>query len=724
EAKTRKFVTTADLEPLPTIIDGNAELNIIDKTIVAKGGNKTIEHDAEAELDGQMSMEGFKDDVTPPEKVDEDHAEDSLRERRVKRIQDFKLDADQVAADMEEEGGDTQEFALPDEPAPNQTLWELRTGNPRINHTLDTSDYISDREAEEDDFEVLKDTVDRASRRHLITAIIQGVLMIAGLVLTILIGSAGGNLEIIAGSALVTILINMAIVVLAAAVGFGTIRKGIKGFFRRQINASGAATIVVLACLLEDILLLIVSSRTAAQAGLYTGAACLALLFPSLARYFGLRRAKDNLTFMNSGLQLYGINIVESEEDTASIVRGMQMDDSVICYNGKIKTPTEFIRNSFADDPADYYAEKPTLIILGAAVLYALIFGLVKHSFAVALSGFAVVCCIAIPAYILVASNIALFLDDSRFSRKGSAILGHRAVEESAYVNTYAIDSTDLFPKGTTTIIGIKTFHNMRIDDAILYAAALVIESKGPLTDVFENTILGKNDLLPPVETLAYEERLGLSAWIRDRRVLFGNRALMTGHNVDVPTEEFEAQYTHNDRKVMYLAIAGKVAAMFVIKYRPVKMLRPCLRHMDRSGITVLVHNTDCNVNEDMICKYYKLPKTAVKVLSPAAGDKVEEYLEAETYTSDAGLLHNGTVTASMRMLYEARRLYDGVSINNILAFAYSILAVILAVILGATSSTGLLGISDLKIVLFQIIWGLLAVGLPVLRCRATKKLK
>ena len=107
----------------------------------------------------------------------------------------------------------------------------------------------------------------------------------------------------------------------------------------------------------------------------------------------------------------------------------------------------------------------------------------------------------------------------------------------------------------------------MRIDEAILYTAAVVIQSEGALSDVFDSIILSKREMLPNVESLAYEERLGCSGWIYNYRVLVGNRDLLVKHNVEVQSKEEESVFTRSGRQVVYLAVEGKVAAMFVVGY-------------------------------------------------------------------------------------------------------------------------------------------------------------
>lgn len=710
--KKSKFTNTAGLEPIPTIIAADAELNTFDKTILSKGENPTIKHEEDAEVDGQIKLMGF-DDEEPLPQIDEDSAEDMLRERRTQKVAEFRLDS---SATQEA----TEEKARPDE----RDYEDISSQPPRaarISRNAITTDYLDDEYKKPKDRGRIEEGLNKGQRTTLVSGIVQVACMVLSIVLGILVSVNGGSLEVIGGSAMACIAIYLGLLLVACIFGVRTLVKGLRGFFHQKINASGATTIVVLAALIQEVVILVASTSGAPTASMYTGAACLSLAMDSFARYLSLKRASENFAFITNGTQLYGIENIENEEDAFEIGRNLLIGDPTISYNSRIRHPKKFVENSFADDPADYDAQLPSLVILAASILLGLIFGIIRSSAVDGIGVFAALICMAMPAFRMLSSNVGLFMVDHNFSRTGSVIVGHRAIEESAEINAYAIDSTDIFPEGCCSIVGLKTFHSMRIDDAILYSAALVIDSDSPLSSVFENTILGKKDLLPPTESPAYEERLGLSAWIHGRRILFGNRQLLINHNVEVPAEEFENQYTHNGRKVLYLGIAGKVAAMFVIQYRADKRMRSALQNADRAGITLLVRNTDCNINEELICKYYKLPISAVKVLSPVSGDVLERYRTEEKKMSESGILHNGTVEASLKSIYEARRLYDGLFSNSLIALIYSVIAGLLTVILSATSAIGPATLSDYKVIIFQLIFSVVAIGLPALRSRHAK---
>ncbi len=700
--KKSKFTNTADLEPIPTIVSADAELSSVDKTIVANGKNPIV-HDEDDGVVGQIKLVGFGEEEEIPQ-IDEDNAEEVLKEKRDRKVAAFKLDAD---------------FAeLPDEyPEDEESEENEKTSAAGALIT----DFIDDEyEKPEDKSRIIKELAS-AKKVSGITAIIQAVLTVVALIITGIVSKGGGNLELIGGSAVVCGVINVVILLIAAFCGVSTLARGAKGLFSMKPNAATGTFIVTVACLIEDLVVTFFTSDAYTTVSLYTAAGCLALTLSTVARYLAVARTYGNFEFVTNGTKLYSSEKISGEDDAFEIGRGLLIGDPEICYNAQMDRPSYFIENSFEDDPADDYAKRLIYPVTGAALIMAVIFGIIRHDAIFAVGVFAAVCSIGIPAFSAIASNIALFAINKGFNKSGAAIVGHRAVADSVDVNAYVLDSTDIFRKGSCNIIGIKTFQNMRIDDAILYAAALVIESGGPLADIFDGVILGKKDLLPPVESLAYEERLGLSAWIHGRRILLGTRELLINHNVDAPERDFEAQYTHDGRKVIYLAIAGKISAMFVIKYQADKHMRRYLQNVDKAGVSLLVRSCDCNITEEMICRFFGLPLSAVKILSPVSGDIFEKYREEEIETAPAGIIHNGTIEASLKSIYEARELQANVPVNNLVATIYSGIALVLFIILGVLAGKEGFGITGGQIVLFQILWSVIATAIPLLKHRFDK---
>lgn len=49
------------------------------------------------------------------------------------------------------------------------------------------------------------------------------------------------------------------------------------------------------------------------------------------------------------------------------------------------------------------------------------------------------------------------------------------------------------------------------------------------------NIIQGKTNILFPVESLENDPGFGFTAWVKDKRVIIGNRAMMEKQGVEIP---------------------------------------------------------------------------------------------------------------------------------------------------------------------------------------------
>jgi len=706
--KKKGFSNTADLEPIPTIISADDELKNVAADEMAKAANNASSAQSskenEDELAGQIKLLGFEEHEEI-EKIDEEVAEDSLKKTRKEKLKSFKLNAN---FDEFPDSETDEEFLSEEE--------EYEEDEAPLKSTVSSfsSDYIEDEyEKPEDKSRILKE-LSRATKFSLIFSCVEVAILITSIVISAIVRSAGGNVSVVGGSVIGHILINLLMLLLACSFGLSTLIKGISGIISLKPNAATGTVIVFLTCLIQCIVLIFTAKNSALASVIYAPVACFAFTVSSFSRFIVLKRALSNFEFCTGGTSLYSTEEITHESDAFEIGRGLLLGEPDLRYSSRIQFPSKFVSNSFSTDPADALCSKLVPAVLGASLIIAIITGFVSKSVLDGFASFVAVCCIGIPSFSMFASNLPLLLTNKKLNSHGCAILGHKATLDCMGTNAIVVDSSDLFKKGRCGIDGIKTFHSMRIDEAILDAAALVIESGGPLVDIFDSVILGRREILPPVESLAYEDRLGLSAWIHGRRILLGSRDLLINHNVEVPDIQVETKYIQRGKKVMYLSVAGKVGAMFVISYYANEAIGRTLRKIEESGLTVLVRTRDCNITEDLLCEYFSLPLSAVKIISPISGDIFNNYRKVTLESSSSGILHNGTEDSFLTSVVQTIRLNKLVSVNSVVQIIYSSVAVAIFALLSFLS--GLSSVSAVQMILFQLVWTLIASIIPTFK--------
>ena len=111
---------------------------------------------------------------------------------------------------------------------------------------------------------------------------------------------------------------------------------------------------------------------------------------------------------------------------------------------------------------------------------------------------------------------------------------GFEGASVTSDANAIVIEAQDLFSARSCEIHGIKTFNGAKADDVILKTASVIINTKSPLASAFDDVIIGKQAILPEVDDIVYEDRLGTSAWIYRKKILVGTRDLLVHHGVPV----------------------------------------------------------------------------------------------------------------------------------------------------------------------------------------------
>lgn len=698
--KKKNFSNTADLEPIPTIISVDDELNSEKTRVVKESRQNKVEPDSDDEIAGQIKLSGFEEPEVI-EKIDEEVAEDSLKKARKEKLKNFKISTNFDDLPLE----DIDEQVDVDDENDNSTKEPDSTFS---------YDYIDEEYTTVKNTSTILAKLSKATKMSFIFASIETIIFIASVVISFLGSSSKGSLEMFNGNVAIYMLVNILLLLCACAFSLRTFAKGLTGILKFKPNFASGPFIMFVLCLIQCFVVIFTMKDTYTGEIIYAPVACFAFALAEFSRFIVLKRALHNFEFCIGGTALYSTQKVEEENDAFEIGRGLLIGEPDIRYSARAKFPEKFVEKSFGYEPVDTLSSKLLFSILIAGLIVSIASGIITKSPYQGFSALVAICSIGIPAFSMFASNLPMLLTNKKLNSRGSAIFGYQSAIECASTNAIVVDSSDLFKKGSCSIDGIKTFNNMRIDEAILDAAAMVIESGGPLVDIFDGVILNRREILPPVESLAYEDRLGLSAWINGHRVLLGSRDLLINHNVLAPEKEVEMKYINRGKKVMYLSVAGKIAAMFVISYFANESIGKTLRNIEKSGVTILVRTCDCNITEDLLCQYFGLPLSAVKIISPISGDIFNKYRKNVLDKSSAGIFHNGTEDTFLNTVVQALRLNKLVSINSIVQIIYSSVAVAIFALLSFLSALGSIGVS--QIIAFQLLWMLIACVIPMFK--------
>ncbi|MGD9559540.1 MAG: hypothetical protein AB7V55_02920, partial [Oscillospiraceae bacterium] len=509
-------------------------------------------------------------------------------------------------------------------------------------------------------------------------------------------------------------LVYLILIIAAMAVNFTTVATGLIGLVGEP-TVDTTSALASVAALLQGIVLVVNAFAGAASAGTLFGAlAALLLCFNALGKRVRTVSILRNFQLASAGFDHSAAYILDGNQDIAyNITSGLEEDYPTLLLSRPTALVKGFLRQSFSQRWTDRVARIVGWVLLGVGLLLAVITYFLAHSLFAALAAFAALLCIAAPLSSSLVSAIPSLLLQTSTARIGAVVPGWSAIEDLGQVNVVMAGARDIFPPNAVQLKGIKTFERERIDIAILYAASVLIEGCDTLRDIFLGVIQGKSDMLYKVDSLVKEPGRGFNAWVQNNRVVIGTREMLQKHGVEPPAIEIELKYVPKGHYPVYLAVAGRLSAMFIVGYHPDEEVAATLDGLVKSGVSLLITSDDMNVTGELVERVYDLPAGVVKVLGPRELDILAP-LTAYLPESDGVMTHMGSFSSFIGGMRAAAGCAASEKMAAAVQIAASALAAVLCVLL--VFSVSLPTLSLTIPLLYQAGWTLLICALPLTR--------
>lgn len=643
-------------------------------------------------VDGQIILTDFVDvpDETVPEQAKEDDIEKHLFDKRKQKAKDFKVS--NIEDDFSAEFDNLNE----DLPLEYEDEKENNEGEPQ-----GLADIIGEYNEPSDKNKIHIRLTERV-RKTTISAAIMGAVQLVLLLLAILPPIAENLWEPVffVKDNIILCIINALLIIAAVVVDsdrfFDTFTSTIKG----NITGNSATVIAVALALIENTVVAVTERSTP----VFGVIAVFGLLINKLTDAIDARRMLDNFSVCayNYEHNMYAVHPFDNESEVFEIGRGLLMGNAEMLYSSNIAFPSDFVKNSENKEDDNKYIK---FMILGSVVL-SLIIGIIagvfgtEKGFMTAFAAFTAAVCVSAPVFGRFIPAFITFITNKRLNKEGTMIASINTAEKISSSNAVVLDSADIFDRSACTMHGMKDFKSMRIDVVLLYAAAMVIKSGGPLKECFEEVIDGRQDLLPPVRELVYEDKMGISARIYEQKVLLGNRNMLQHHNITVPDKAYEDKYSHDGRKVIYLACNEQLAAMFVVSYVVDERIKGYLKQLESNGIQILVRTNDVNVTEELISSKFGLDPDNFKILSSVAGRLYKRRKDTVIDKLPAGIIHDGEAGSMLKAIAAS----CSMAVKNKFGLIIQLAAMVIGLALTAYSGFRDNGITTLFAILTMII--------------------
>ena len=572
-------------------------------------------------------------------------------------------------------------------------------------------DYTSPEDAKSISFE-LRGDMRELSMRMMITGVCTALLALVNLIFGGQF-AAGGD----AGQKPVVYVI-LSVILLGVAVGvcYRTIGNGLKALFAFNANSDSAAAVAAVAVGVQT-LLSVFFPRELVDGELHLyGVLLAAILFVNSAgKLCMLRRIHSNFRFVTSREDKYSLRLYDDYNTSLKMAKDAVAEKPVIAYQCRAGFLKRFLELSYTPDPSESASQVLAPMGLIASLVLCIACLLITRSVPTALSAFAAACCACVAVANMAAVNLPISRLCKTARRAGAMVVGYEAVDRLGDVNAVLVDAEELFPRGTVVLGGIKTFGDRAgAEEAIMAASALMRETGGPLSGVFDQVISENEDALPQVEDFTYEDGGGIVGQVDGKTVYIGSRALLINHHIEVPAREEESQFTAGNKSVIYIAVGGSIAALLVLTYTADRRRKNELQRLEDSGVSILVRTTDPNVTGALVSRLFGIDAASVSVLEGQTAATAQQLLEGTVARADALAATKGRVESMMSVISacvaQKRTIGLVVAVQNAAVVLGFVLVAFLACFGGMSQLTSLV------LFLFQAFWVLVVLVLPKLR--------
>lgn len=577
--------------------------------------------------------------------------------------------------------------------------------------TIQIEDYRSHQDAKS-----IMQEVNSNIRKMFINSIFTGVLFILTLAIAI-VGRA--LMDILAENfavSLVLAVLNFLFLAGSMWVCRVTLMNGLFSLKKFKGNSDTAAAIAATAAALQSIVALFAPTRFFGGGQyLYTCVAILALALNCVGKLFMVLRVKDNFKFVTAkASSTYAAKIYTNEDIARQLMSGTAQDKPIVAFQHETDFMSDFLRLSYSPDPSEDMASKIAPVTILCSLFVSLLYGIISKDVWGAFSALAVMACVSAPICDLLAVNLPLRILCKDTLHKNAMISGYPSVRQFCDTKAVICEAKDLYPIDSISLNGVKAFSNHRIEEGMLAAAAVLREANSPMACVFDHIVSDKGGKLPKVESVLYEDRLGLVGWVDGDRILVGNRALLDKYAIQPPSEDFEDKQKKEGRQVTYLVRSGELLAMFVTTYGTTLRIAEQLQKAEENGISLLVRTTDCNITGEKIADDFGIFFRSVKVLPTGLGNVCQEITSAKEDSSRAYLATRGSFLSFLRAVSGCVKLKSNISLAVIIQLIGVVLGVLLISSIALFAGVG--AIKNIEILLYVVFWAAASIIAPAIQ--------
>ena len=574
---------------------------------------------------------------------------------------------------------------------------------------------VEDYTGEEDE-ESIKFELNENIRRLFFRSVLSGVMTLAAIIIAFVVRVfPDAIISAIPVAPAAYAVFNLLLIGSAVALNRVAMLNGLTPLLKFKGNSDTAVAVAGGAAVIQTIVsFFCLGDMSSFNVNFYCVIVLLAFFANNAGKLMLLLRVKDNFRFLTAKGQKYAAKIYNNESVAHKMLSGTPSEKNLIAYQHKTKFASNFLKISYAPDPSEDLASKLAPVTAIVTLVITVMYGIIKASLTDAVNTMALISAISIPVSTLLAVNVPVRKLCKTLNSYGAMMSGYPSIKQFSDSTAIMIDAEELFPADSIDLEGIKTFVEYKVDESLLCGIAILKEAQNPIANAFDSVVSETKETLPDVESVLYEDGLGLVGWVNSERILVGSRALMDKYQVEIPSDDYEENLASSGRQITYLSRAGSLVALLVTRYRADPELKSEMQRAEANGISFLIRTTDYNITDDLVANLYNLFYRSIRVLPTGLGNVLKEAQSVVEDSSRAYLITRGKTSGMARAVSGSVKIKQNISMAIVIQLIAVILGLLIASPLVLYASVGVMG--TLEVFIYVLFWAAAAIIAPAIQ--------
>lgn len=649
----------------------------------------------------QLTLEdAVKDEVTAEQAAEDEVLEQELKGVREKRIKNFRFWSKSA-----EETAETDDTTYSTDSDKRDMPGKMAHIQQKFSHL--NSDF-ADPGCEE--------FTDPVHRRKIFSALINvkknvlikaGIMAILGTVLFIMNISASvsaamnnGFFKVFGASPIAYNIVNIVFLIAATIVMADDLKKGLFSILKLRPKTDSVLLFMYISALVQNIASFFTLMKPESDYHLMGGAVILLSVPVLLARVFFHDSTRQCFKVISASRDKSYLRKISDSKLIASLLRDNTSEETNVVYAGRTRFINSFIKRSGRSAFASQTSSRTVAASVIISLIAAIIGGVATKSFMFGISTLTLCACLSLPVSCLLAGGYFLSKENTSLAIRHSFIESYSDARDFASVDDIVIRDSDIFG---AEVVSSTSAAGVSENQAEYCAAVLASKTDGLLKNAFKEASAKYEDMFPEVEKLIYEDKLGISAWVKDCKVLLGSKEFLKNHSVELPTDDSLSATQEGNCRPLYLAIEGHFASVFSIRYTCRNNVAETLRTLTKGGTNILLTTSDPNIDEGFSEKLLEIPANSLRITDKNAREKINEAKHTVTDSEDAGFVFTDSADSFARTATAAVKLDKIKKASKLINEVVIILSLILVAGLASTGSPA--AVSVWLPVILQVIW-------------------